>query len=263
MTGILLADAHSAKKFAANRALEHIDDGMRIGLGSGSTALIFVRELAYAVVRNEWNVTCVSTSSSTSRVAIELGLGLSPLNEVLHLDIAIDGADEIDPGLNLVKGGGGALLQEKIVAAASETMIVIADSSKLVESLGSFPLPVEVTRFGWKSTMSRLRDFFDTSDVDGSECKLRGGEGDPYLTDEGNFIVDASLGRIGNPEAIAAEINCIPGVVENGLFANIASSAIVGWPNGDVEVLSEGKCNPIMNSAAIEVGSKSAGGMHV
>ena len=228
------ADANVAKRAAAIRALDYIEDGMRIGLGSGSTAAIFVRELAKAVVRNGWNVSCVSTSNGTSRVATDAGLSMVPLNDILELDIAVDGADEIDPDFNLLKGGGGALLQEKVVAAASERMVVVADSTKLVDTLGSFPLPVEVTKFGWKSTVIRLIALLGRSDVDGTECNIRGGENAPFLTDEGNFILDLSLERIGDPEKLAAEINGIPGVVENGLFTRSASLALIGLPNGDV-----------------------------
>ncbi|MDE0114364.1 MAG: ribose-5-phosphate isomerase RpiA [Albidovulum sp.] len=229
--------ANAAKQAAAARAVHYVEDGMRIGLGSGTTASIFVRELAKAVDRNDWNVSCVSTSSNTARIADDLGLKLVSLNEVGQLDIVVDGADEIAPEFNLLKGGGGALLQEKIVAAASEKMVVVADRTKLVESLGSFPLPVEITRFGWMSTKNRLETALGRSDVGGTNCRIRGGETSPFLTDEGNYILDLSLGWIGDPYKLDAEIQSIPGVIETGLFLDLATTLVIGLANGDVREL--------------------------
>ncbi len=194
-----LAPADQAKRAAAARALEMVKDGMTLGLGTGSTAGWFVRLLSERIRETGLDVTGVATSSATVWLAQELGVPLRKLEDVGQIDLTVDGADEIDGKLNLIKGGGAALLQEKIVAAASERMVVIADDSKRVSHLGAFPLPVEIVRFGWTVTRQAVAELLADMDVDGSKVEVRMGKDGPLVTDEGHFILDLHLGRIGDP----------------------------------------------------------------
>ena len=223
-------DARQLKIEAARAALDHVEDGMRLGIGTGSTADEFVRLLAARVAAG-MKITGVPTSERTASLCAELGIALSTLEETPELDLTVDGADEIDAALNLVKGGGGALLREKIVAAASARMIVIADESKLVETLGRFPLPIEVNRFGLRATEFAIARAAGNLALEGP-VTLRMTDGHPFVTDGGHLILDASFGRIPDPRALSSALHAIPGVVEHGLFLGMAQLAIIAGGNG-------------------------------
>jgi ribose 5-phosphate isomerase A len=219
------------KRRAAVGALEHVCDGMKLGLGTGSTARHFV-ELLGERVRAGLNVIGVPTSEATRVCAQRCGVPLTSLDDVDRLDLTVDGADEIDPVLNLIKGGGGALLREKIVAAASDRMIVIADDSKWVKALGGFPLPVEVIPFGLSATQRAMQRAFAQSGVSGQMVVRKGGDGHAFVTDGGHWIVDAHLGRIADAPRLADLLNSIPGVVEHGLFIGLASMVVLAGSLG-------------------------------
>ncbi len=219
------------KRQAAARALEHVRDGMKLGLGTGSTAKHFV-ELLGMRVRDGLNVVGVPTSEAMRADAIRCGIALTTLDDVDRLDLTVDGADEVDPSLNLIKGGGGALLREKIVAAASDAMIVIADESKWVDALGRFPLPIEIIPFGLKATQRAMARAFAESGVSGQMLLRKGKDGHVFVTDGGHWIVDAHLGRITDAPRLAALLNAIPGVVEHGLFIGLASTVILAGSQG-------------------------------
>jgi len=219
------------KRQAAARALEEVRNGMRLGLGTGSTAKHFV-ELLGERVRAGLDVVGVPTSEVTRADAVRCGVALTTLDELDRLDLTVDGADEIDPALNLIKGGGGALLREKIVAAASDRMIVIADDSKWVETLGRFPLPVEVMPFGLAATRRALARAFAECGVSGQMVLRKGRDGHVFVTDGGHWIVDAHLGRIEDVPRLAGLLSAIPGVVEHGLFVGLASLAILAGAQG-------------------------------
>ncbi|MCK8778669.1 ribose-5-phosphate isomerase RpiA [Rhizobium sp. NTR19] len=223
-------DAREMKVKAAQVALSYVEDGMKLGIGTGSTAEEFVRLLAEKV-HGGLRIEGVPTSERTARLCLELGVPLKSLDEMPELDLTIDGADEVDPKLNLIKGGGGALLREKIVAAASSRMIVIADESKLVETLGAFPLPIEINPFGEAATIIAIERAASKLNLTG-ELKLRRLGDGVFTTDGGHHIVDASFGRIPDAEALSAELFSIPGVVEHGLFIQMASIAIIAGPAG-------------------------------
>ncbi|MEZ5870399.1 MAG: ribose-5-phosphate isomerase RpiA [Nitratireductor sp.] len=215
---------------AARAALAHVRHGMRLGIGTGSTAEEFVRLLAERV-REGLVISGVSTSERTAALCGELGIGLTTLDELPELDLVVDGADEIGPGLSLVKGGGGALLREKIVAGASKRMIVIADESKLVDTLGAFPLPIEVNRFGSRTTRMQIARAGERLGLSAAlNWRMQGSEN--FVTDEGHFIVDASFGRIPDANALSTALLQIPGVVQHGLFLEMASMAIISGPGG-------------------------------
>ena len=212
-------------------ALEEARPGMRLGLGTGSTARHFV-DLLGERVRDGFNCICVPTSEATAAQAASLGIPLSTLEETPELDLTIDGADEIGPGLALIKGAGGALLREKIVAAASKRMVVIADASKVVPMLGRFPLSIEVNRFGLAVTTRMVEVVARSHGAEGS-VKLRlTAIGEPLVTDGGHLILDALFGRIFKPEALSADLHHVPGVVEHGLFLGLCTRAYVAGPNG-------------------------------
>src|SRR5580658_3425960 len=219
------------KRQAAGRALEHVRDGMKLGLGTGSTAKHFV-ELLGARVRAGLDVVGVPTSEATRADAARCGIALTTLDEIDRLDLTVDGADEVDPALNLIKGGGGALLREKIVAAASDRMIVIADDSKWVEVLGRFPLPIEVVPFGLAATQHAIGKAFAECGVSGPMVLRKGQDGHVLLTDGGHWIVDAHLGRISRAAHLAGLLTAIPGVVEHGLFIGLASTAMLAGHAG-------------------------------
>ncbi len=218
-------DARQLKIEAARAALDHVENGTTIGIGTGSTAEEFVRLLA-ARVADGLQIAGVPTSERTATLCRELGIALTTLDEVPHLALTVDGADEVAPDLCLIKGGGGALLREKIVAAASDRMIVIADGSKLVDTLGRFPLPVEVNRFGLGATRFALEAAGHRLGLTGS-ITLRMDGDTPFVTDGGHLILDASFGRIPDPRALSDAMHAIPGVVEHGLFIDLASVAII------------------------------------
>jgi len=234
-----LPAAERGKRAAAARALEFVEDGMTLGLGTGSTARWFVDLLAERMRLEGLRVTGVPTSSQTRAQAGALGIPLTTLDQAGWLDLTVDGADEFDSRLNLIKGGGGALLQEKIVATASTRMVVITDPSKQVAKLGGFALPVELVRFGATATRLLIGELLEHQDVTGRDMTLRQGEDGPYITDEGHYIVDLDLGRIGDPARLNAGLNAIPGVVETGLFCGIASAVIVGEPDGTARVIGQ------------------------
>ena len=223
-------DARQMKIEAAAEALKHVEDGMRLGIGTGSTAEEFVRLLAEKVA-DGLTVRGVPTSERTARLCLELGVPLNSLDEVPELDLTIDGADEVDSKLRLIKGGGGALLREKIVAAASRRMIVIADESKVVPTLGAYALPIEVNPFGLTATRIAIERVAASLGLKG-DIVQRGQNGNAFRTDGGHFILDASFGLIPDAEALANALNAIPGVVEHGLFINLASLAIIAGPAG-------------------------------
>lgn len=219
------------KAQAAHAAIDLVKPGMRLGLGTGSTAFHFVEEVG-ALVRNGLEVLCVPTSEATRAHAEKLRIPLSSLDETPQLDLTVDGADEIDDQLRLIKGGGGALLREKIVATASDRMVVIADDSKLSKTLGRHPLPVEVVRFGLAATMRLIEALSAEAGCEG-EIRLRPGQGDlPFITDQGNLIVDCAFHSIPEPEVLAFALKRVPGVVEHGLFLGLADLALVAGSGG-------------------------------
>ncbi|WP_428648334.1 ribose-5-phosphate isomerase RpiA [Roseibium sp.] len=218
------------KKEAAERAAEDVSSGMRLGIGTGSTAEFFVHALAKRV-RDGLDVIGVPTSERTAKLATELGIRLATLDELPELDLTVDGADEMDAALNLIKGGGGALLREKIVAAASGQMIVIADASKQVEALGQFPLPIEVVPFGLEATKRAILGVLADLGLP-QALELRGGAEKPFVTDGGHYILDARLQKINETEALANRLVAIPGVVEHGLFIKLATKAYVAGADG-------------------------------
>lgn len=225
-----------AKFVAAKRAVDFVEDGMKLGLGTGSTAAWMVRCLAERIREEGLRIVGVPTSRRTAELAASLGIRVSTLDEVKWLDLTIDGADEFDPNLNLIKGGGAALLQEKIVATASDQMIVIADAAKDVTQLGAFPLPVEVIPFGWQTTKALVEETLVSMDVLGRDVTLRMNGDKPLVTDEANYILDLHLNRIGNARQLALVMNQIPGVVENGLFIDICDIVVIGHADGRVTV---------------------------
>lgn len=224
-------DAEAQKRAAAARAVDFVRPGMRLGLGTGSTARYFV-ELVGERVRGGLDVIAVPTSQATKSDAERCGIALTTLDETPELDLTVDGADEIAPDLNLIKGGGGALLREKIVAAASARMIVIADASKLVPALGRFPLPLEVVPFGLAATWRRIERVLADLRFSARLALRRGKDGHAFVTDGGHWIIDAALGRIDDPQALAHALAGIPGIMEHGLFIGLAQMAIVAGPDG-------------------------------
>jgi ribose 5-phosphate isomerase A len=231
-----LSPIDKAKFVAAKRAAQFVESGMRVGLGTGSTAAWLVRCLGEMVRDDGLKIRGVPTSSRTAQLAREVGIEVISLDEAKWLDLTIDGADEFDGELNLIKGGGGALLQEKIVATASDQMVVIADIGKEVEHLGSFPLPIEVIPFGWQTTQALVEETLISMDVLGRTSTLRMNGDRPFITDEGNHILDLHLNRIGNPRQLSLVLNQMPGVVENGLFIDICDAVVIGFGDGRVEV---------------------------
>lgn len=225
--------SNDPKLNAAIAALDFIEDGMIVGLGTGSTSAHFVRQLGERV-KQGLKVKGVPTSEATRNLAEQVGVPLLEISQITAIDVDVDGADEVDPQFRLIKGGGGALLREKIVAAASKQMVVIADSSKWVETLGAFPLPVEVTRFGFALTQARIHDVLRATGSEGHEVELRvsGKANEPVITDGGNYILDAHALRIPDADALGAELKTIAGVVEHGLFLGLAQTVILGTSKG-------------------------------
>ena len=221
------------KRQAAMRALDFIEPGMKLGLGTGSTAAKFV-DLLGAKVKKGFDVLCVPTSEATAAQARALGIKLATLDDEPFLDLTIDGADELDDQLQLIKGAGGALLREKIVATASQRMIVIADHTKRVAMLGRFPLPVEVVRFGVTTTRVLIETLAQEAKCQGALTLRTGRDGQPFVTDGGNYIFDCAFGAIPDPGMLDGILHAIPGVVETGLFLGIADTAIVAGSTGVV-----------------------------
>jgi ribose 5-phosphate isomerase A len=230
-----MTDQNTLKRAVAAKALEYVRDGMKLGLGSGSTAEIFV-ELLAPRVRGGEKLLCVPTSEKTATLARKLGITLSTLDDLAPLDLTIDGADEADRDLNLIKGGGGMLLREKLVAAASKKMVVIADESKLVPRLGKFPLPVEIVEFGHKSTAARLATALAAAGYANAPMTLRMRDGETFRTDSGNVIYDIAFGAIQNAPKLGTTISAVPGVVEHGLFIGIATTLLIA-ADGEIEVI--------------------------
>lgn len=220
------------KRQAAAQALEHVQDGMKLGLGTGSTAKHFVDLLGLRIAQTGLKVIGVPTSEATRAQAEACGVPLTTLDAIDRLDLTVDGADEIDANLNLIKGGGGALLREKIVAAASDRMIVIADDSKWVEVLGRFPLPIEVIPFGLAATRRAIAGVFGACGLSGEMAVRQDGSGHAFVTDGGHWIIDARLGQISDAPRLAGLLGAIPGVVEHGLFIGLASIAMLAGSNG-------------------------------
>jgi ribose 5-phosphate isomerase A len=230
-----LSPIETAKYVAAKRSVDFVEDGMRVGLGTGSTAALMVRALGDLVRQEGLRIRGVPTSTRTADLAREEGIEIVTLDEARWLDLTIDGADEVDGDLDLIKGGGGALLQEKIVAAASDRMVVIADIGKEVETLGAFPLPIEVIPFGWQTTRALVEELLVSMDVLGRDAVLRTTADTPFVTDEGNYIIDLHLARIGDAHRLSMALNQVPGVVENGLFLDMCDVLILGHGDGRVE----------------------------
>ena len=230
-----LSPIDTAKVAAAKRASAFVESGMKVGLGTGSTAAWLVKCLGARVRDEGLDIVGVATSTKTAKLAEDVGIKMTSPNEVRWLDLTIDGADEFDAEFNLIKGAGGALLQEKIVATASDRMIVISDTTKKVETLGAFPLSVEVLGFGMKTTQFLIEEMLEGVDVMGKEAVPRMVGDKLFVTDEGNHILDLHLGRIGNARQLALILNQIPGVVENGLFIDICDVIVTGHGDGKVE----------------------------
>jgi ribose 5-phosphate isomerase A len=228
MTG---SDPASLKRAAAAEALRHVEDGMKLGLGTGSTAEAFLELLAEKIASG-LKIVGTPTSQRTAEKARALGIPIEELDALGELDLVIDGADEADHDLNLIKGGGGALLREKIVAASSKNMIVIADETKLVVHLGAFPLPVEVIPFAHGTTRARIVAVSAALGYPDLAPKLRMADGKPLVTDNGNYIYDCPLGRISDPAALAAALSPVTGVVEHGLFVGLATSVVIAGHHG-------------------------------
>jgi ribose 5-phosphate isomerase A len=230
MTLLKSCEQDGEKRAAAARAVEEVEDGMVLGLGSGSTAAFAVEAVAARVAKG-LRVAAIPSSEATAALARQFGVPLTSFVKHRRIDVTIDGADQVERGtLNLIKGLGGALLREKIVASASDRMIVVVDETKLVDRLGrSTPLPVETVSFGWQTTLDRLSAF-------GCEPRLRMIEDKPFTTDSGNYIIDCIIAEIPDPAALEPRLSAIVGVVESGLFVGLASKIIVGRPAG-VEVI--------------------------
>ena len=233
-----LSRQDTAKRTAGARAAQELcHDGMRLGLGSGTTSHFFVRALAERVA-DGLDVVGVPTSTATRDLALELGVPLTDLDTVPELDLTIDGPDEIDPRGAMIKGGGACLLWEKIVSRASRRTVIVADDSKLVEHLGAFPLPIEVLPFGWVSTSRLIVDLLAANGYADAQPQRRVRDGETVHTDSGNFILDVDLGEVSDPTSLTAQLNLIPGVVENGLFVGMADAVVIGRPDESSEVVS-------------------------
>jgi ribose 5-phosphate isomerase A len=219
------------KQLAAEKAVSFLDNGMTIGLGTGSTAYWAIEKIGEKVKKEGWKIKAIATSIRSEEQARGLGIPILDFSSIKSIDVTIDGADEVDARLQLIKGGGGALLREKIVATNSNQMIVVADESKWVRTLGKFPLPVELVHFGWERTFEKLQ-------LLGCEAKRRMNGREAYLTDNGNYIVDCAFVEIKDPPALHESINAITGVVDNGLFIRIASKLVLGYNTGETRVIS-------------------------
>ncbi len=232
-----LSPPDRAKLISAYHAMQFVEDEMRVGLGTGSTASWLVKLLGAERHVFGMNIQCVSTSSQTEELATRMGLRMMTLDQAGWLDLVIDGTDEFDPLLSLIKGAGGALLQEKIVATASDRMVVIADPTKQVERLGAFPLPVEIVRFGAEVTKGLIEDKLEGLDVARRATRWRGKDGKQYVTDEGHYLLDLELGEIRDVDTLSQTLLELPGVVETGLFLDIADTVVVGAASGEARLI--------------------------
>lgn len=231
-----MSDQNEAKRRAGQKVIEEfVRDGMKLGLGSGSTSHFFVRELGKHVA-NGLRITCTTTSRSTNDVARDVGIELTDPNLIGELDLTIDGPDEIDRDFNMIKGGGACLLWEKIIAHASRRMITICDETKIVDKLGGYPLPVEVVQFAWKQTERAIKAVLTAHGVAQVKTVRRLNDGQPVVTDSGNFIIDCQCLRIERPAVLEQNLNMIPGVVENGLFTRESCGMVVGCFDGSAYV---------------------------
>lgn len=224
----LYSTADDQKRAVGEAAAALVEDGMTVGLGTGSTAAWFVRALGARGLA----IRGVPTSTATARLAAQVGIPLTTLDLAGKIDLTVDGADEMDAHLNCIKGGGGALLREKLVWEASRRVVVIADAAKRVERLGAFSLPVEVAAFGHVATAARLKRVLAEAGLAQVAPKLRGAEGEPFVTDGGNLIYDLACGKIADPAAMAAILKQLTGVVEHGLFIRLAHEALIGTEAG-------------------------------
>lgn len=220
----------NTKKIAGEKAVEFVKDGMILGLGTGSTVYWSILKIG-ELVQDGLQIRGIPTSKNTENLANELGIPLLQLSEVDQLDLAIDGADEANPAFQLIKGGGGALLREKMIASIAKQFIVVADESKYVNQLGKFPLPVEVVQFGWELTFKKI------SKIGGNPVLRKLEDGTAYVSDNGNYILDCYFEKIVNPQKLHTMLNMIPGVVENGLFINLADTLIIGKQSGEIEMM--------------------------
>jgi ribose 5-phosphate isomerase A len=232
-------DAQNYKKQAAARALELVEPGMVLGLGTGSTAAEFVSLLAERMKREPLDLRCIATSAQTKHQAHQAGIAIADFSTITDVDLTVDGADEIDPQLNLIKGGGGALLREKIVAMASDRVCIIADSSKHVEQLGAFPLPVEIVEFGLAATLAMIESAAADAECAGRILVRHTANGEPFRTDNGHLIADCAFGKIPDPELLADLLDIVPGVVEHGLFIGIADKVFLAGPSGVIALRAE------------------------
>ncbi|MCA1936231.1 MAG: ribose-5-phosphate isomerase RpiA [Asticcacaulis sp.] len=226
--------ADTQKQAAGLAAIDHIENGMKVGLGTGSTAAWFVKAVADAV-QGGLKLTLVSTSNQTTHLAQSLGLEIKDINDVGKLDVCVDGADEIGAGLALIKGGGGALLREKLIWEMADRCIVIADAAKHVGTLGAFALPIEVEPFAYKGTINRICDVLSEFDI-AKLPVLRKKGGEPFVTDGGNLIFDVPCGAIPDPSGLASALKATTGVVDHGLFLDLADIALIGTDSG-VDIL--------------------------
>jgi len=218
-----------SKKLAGEKAVEFVEDGMIVGLGTGSTVYWTILKLAERM-KEGLKIQGVPTSKDTEKLADKLGIPLVNLSELSKVDLAIDGADEVNPSLALIKGGGGALLREKMIASISDRFIVVADESKFVQTLGTFPLPIEVIPFGWEITKKQIEKIGSMNPI------LRLNDNAPFITDNGNYILDCHMKNIEKPGDLTISLNMIPGVVENGLFVNMCEAAIIARNNNTIEI---------------------------
>ena len=225
-----------SKYACALRASELVENGMKVGLGTGSTAYWLVYHLAERVRSEGLEFVGVPTSTKTREQAQSEGLKLISMDDAGRLDITIDGADEFDQSMNLIKGGGGAHLQEKIVAFGSDRMVVIADETKKVNKLGKFPLPVEVLKFGSASSQKQIEELLIAQNYRDFTVQMRMEKNKPFITDEGNYIFDLNLGEIQNPRKLCVDLNIIPGVVENGLFIDVCKAVVIGYSDGTAKI---------------------------
>lgn len=226
-----MSDIEGQKKRSGQAAAALVKDGMTVGLGTGSTAVYLVQALGARAAAEGLKLRCVATSQATAALAQSLGLPLVELDDAGRIDLTIDGADEIGPGLSLIKGGGAALLREKLVWEASQHCVVIGDRAKVVTSLGKFPLPIEVVSFGHKTTALRICDALAEAEI-GVAPRLRIKDGEPVRTDGGNLIYDAPCGTIAYPTVLAEALKSVTGVVDHGLFLGMADEAIIGTDEG-------------------------------
>ena len=225
-----------SKYACALRASALVENGMKVGLGTGSTAYWLVYHLAERVRSEGLEFVGVPTSNKTREQAQAEGLKLISMDDAGRLDITIDGADEFDQSMNLIKGGGGAHLQEKIVAFGSDRMVVIADETKKVNKLGKFPLPVEVLKFGSASSQKQIEELLIAQNYKDFTVQMRVEKNKPFITDEGNYIFDLNLGEIQNPRKLCIDLNFIPGVVENGLFIDVCKAVVIGYSDGTAKI---------------------------